>query len=190
MITNSSWSVDLGFDGASFIVSGMRIWPLTVFLGFWLCGWTAGEISALRALSAPSAPGFGSVFLMVWLSAWTLGGLSAWAVFLYSIVGREVIIVGPGRLRVRWQIFSLSWTRDFAAESIRDLRVKEAQSPRSGRNALAAMAALSFTHPDGRVVFGIGLTPENAVGLLSAIRGRGVLPETAFFRPPAADPSY
>ncbi|OGS01493.1 MAG: hypothetical protein A2V88_03055 [Elusimicrobia bacterium RBG_16_66_12] len=180
MITNSSWAVDLGFDGASFVVSGMRIWPLTAFLGLWLCGWTAGELAALRSLMAASTPAFGSVFLMVWLIGWTLGGLFAWAVFLYSIAGREVVIVGPGRLRLRWEVFSLRWTREYAAETIRDLRVKEAQPPRPGRVALGAMSALTFSHPGGNVVFGIGLTPEKAAGLLQAIRGRGALPDSAF----------
>jgi len=190
VITNSSWTVDFGFDGASFVVSGMRIWPLTCFLGLWLCGWTAGEVSVVRSLMAGAVPAFATVFLMAWLIGWTAAGISTWIVFLYSVVGREVVIVGPGRLRVRWQIFSLRWTREFAAETIRDLRVREARAARSDRTALATMAALSFTHPDGSAVFGIGLTPEKAASLLQAIRGRGVLPEAAFSRPPAADPSY
>src|SRR5882762_6825090 len=66
------------------------------FLGFWLCGWAAGESFAVWMLGKgalslltgeppssggrplPLGPTLGAgIFLLVWLSFWTLGGILA-----------------------------------------------------------------------------------------------------------------
>src|ERR1051325_3666247 len=85
--------VETGRDGIEIVLPApKRDWTGFVgaaFLGFWLCGWAAGENFALRALfggfeksnelerSVPESPLFVRLFLVGWLGFWTLGGLAA-----------------------------------------------------------------------------------------------------------------
>lgn len=47
---------------------------IILFLGFWLCGWFAGLVSAGKGLLSGEGP---SAFLAIWLAMWTLGGVFA-----------------------------------------------------------------------------------------------------------------
>lgn len=102
----AGWQVTLRPRGAGrFIVAA--------FLGFWLCGWAAGEtfaagtlIAGLRQLLAPELdvawlPRMTNLppanawpvlaFLAVWLTFWTVGGLFAIAEVLRAFVGADVV---------------------------------------------------------------------------------------------------
>jgi hypothetical protein len=184
------WSVEEGPEGARFVVTGLRLWPIAVFMSFWLCGWTAGEVSVLHQLFRGETPGFASVFLLFWLAGWTVGGVFAWAICLYSLFGREVILVGAGRFRLRWQALAFYWTREFSPDEIRGMRVvvagpKEAQEGRPTR--FISLAAVAFRHAKGRMAFGLGLPPDDARTLFEAVRSRAGLPATAF-EDPSPDP--
>src|SRR4051812_3547605 len=70
-------------------------WFPAAFLGFWLCGWAAGEASVATALvgmlfGAWPMPGpmgwIAPLFLLGWLGGWTVGGVAAMCA-LYRLVG-------------------------------------------------------------------------------------------------------
>lgn len=84
-----------------------RYFPM-IFLGFWLCGWAAGEVFAIGALTGifgggAMAQGGGipaTLFLCVWLCLWTLGGSAAIYMFVTLIRGPrpERIVLGSDSL--------------------------------------------------------------------------------------------
>ena len=89
------------------------------FLGFWLCGWAAGEVFVLGVLvtgawtlltgqplhpSMPKVEGVAALpvggFLLLWLTLWTFGGWAAGQTFLRALWGEDRIIARTDGLRV------------------------------------------------------------------------------------------
>lgn len=86
----------------------LRFVPV-VFLGFWLCGWAAGEYFVGRILFAPllarlapglpghvaplapDSPVFVLVFMGAWFALWTFGGLMAAVTLLGLAFGTPVV---------------------------------------------------------------------------------------------------
>ncbi|MFA6004370.1 MAG: hypothetical protein WC881_09910, partial [Elusimicrobiota bacterium] len=178
--SGARWNVRDDSDGAHFEIAALRLWPIAIFLGFWLWGWTAGEISAAKSLLGMKEPGPAAAFLLFWLAGWTVGGIFAWAAFFWCLAGQEIVTLGNGRLSIRWRALFLHWTREFDAAQIQDLRVQEAKAQDPRRSAPIALSLISFRHARGRMLFGIGLKPDDAAALLAAIRSRGGLPDCAF----------
>jgi hypothetical protein len=108
------------------------------FLGFWLCGWAAGEAFALWFLikgaialltGEPPDPGRDPIpwgpavmvglFLIVWLTLWTVGGIAAASEFVRLLWGRDRIVIASGRLRVTWSRWPFRAGREFERDTIR-----------------------------------------------------------------------
>ncbi|HAT72517.1 MAG TPA: hypothetical protein DCS63_06855 [Elusimicrobia bacterium] len=104
-----TWALEETTDGPRVVIPTPFLWPISIFMGFWLCGWTAGEVSAAKALwqlarSADSWPALlPGGFLLFWLAGWTAAGFFTWGAFLFSIQGREVVSLSGDKLRVRLQ---------------------------------------------------------------------------------------
>lgn len=71
-------------------------WFPAAFLAFWLCGWAAGEFTALSSvLNLGLVPGKngggdgGNWFLLIWLIPWTLGGCAAMYAFYLLVRPRR-----------------------------------------------------------------------------------------------------
>jgi len=63
-----------------------------VFLFIWLIAWSFGEMFAYNTINKSDIVAV-DVFLLVWITAWTLGGLFVFLVIIWSLLGREIIIV-------------------------------------------------------------------------------------------------
>lgn len=136
----TGWQVTLRPRGAGRFV-------IVLFLGFWLCGWAAGEwfaggtlLAGLRELLAPElelpwlprmanrAPANAwpvLAFLAFWLTFWTIGGLAAMAEVLRALVGSDV---------VRWDHEGVEFVRRAGPfVSRRRLRWSEMREPISRR---------------------------------------------------------
>jgi hypothetical protein len=73
----------------------------TAFMAFWLCGWTAGELTVSTVLArhfflgvpiAAARPGKGPPavgFMVVWLTGWTVAGVFAWGKVVLHLRRRE-----------------------------------------------------------------------------------------------------
>ena len=121
--TPEGWTARLRPRGAGrFLPAG--------FLLFWLCGWAAGELFAIRilALGAHSLlegrpPGSGSAaldpaptlaagaFLCFWLALWTFGGLAALHALLRLVWSEDRVTAGPDGLTLVRRIGPLSIVR-------------------------------------------------------------------------------
>ncbi len=130
------WILEEGSEGPRIVIPSPRLWPVAIFFSLWLAGWCAGEVSAAKALWQifKSADSWLAMltggFLLFWLAGWTVGGAFAWAVFLFSLHGREVVAVREGKLCVRPETYlGLGWTREFDIAGMNPVRLVAAEMP-------------------------------------------------------------
>jgi len=95
-------------------------WPL-VFLPVWLAGWTFGGIMAVRWLIRPG-PSTPRAFISLWLVGWVLA--EAWTLYqwLWTALGREIVQVREGDLRIKRDILGHGRTRSFPVGTVTNLR--------------------------------------------------------------------
>ena len=87
-------------DGAPALIvpqpaRGLAQIGMTLFLGFWLCGWVLGFSSVLGQILAGKA----AAFLYFWLGGWTAGGVFVSWIFVNSIRSQapaELILKAAG----------------------------------------------------------------------------------------------
>jgi len=110
-----------GPEGLSFIVPAPRQIFAMLFLPLWLTGWVFGEFFALRTLVTEKGPA--QAFLVIWLTGWTIGGAFAIFTWFWMLSGRERIVLKPGVLAHRYELFGLSVGREYDLSQARNLRV-------------------------------------------------------------------
>lgn len=87
--------------GAKITFAPRRNGPMLLFNGAWLGAWAFGEFTVLRQLLGGDFANAGTVaFLAFWLIAWTVGGALILRTWLSNLVGREVVEVGGGSLKL------------------------------------------------------------------------------------------
>ena len=121
-------------EGLRITIKARRVWPVILFLSFWLCGWAAGEGFVLVALArgvtqalgqgpggekATSVGGMG--FMLLWLCIWTVGGVLALACWIYLLAGAEVIEVDSQGLTRRFRPLAFPRPRRYLAARISNL---------------------------------------------------------------------
>jgi hypothetical protein len=111
-------------DGIRAVVRSRKNWFVILFISFWLCGWFAGESTAIaQVLGHPLwSKGQPTGFLGIWLLFWSFGGVAAFATLLWQFAGREVIALNSMTLIHRIEALGLGRTRSYLASEIRDLR--------------------------------------------------------------------
>lgn len=109
--------------GLRITIPARRHWGLIVFLGIWLCGWAIGEIAVSLTFLRYAAPWGLRTFILVWLLLWTVGGLSAGYIWIWTVSGREVLLVGETDLAVTRRTWISGRTKRFPMAEIGDLRV-------------------------------------------------------------------
>ncbi|HPS46024.1 MAG TPA: hypothetical protein PKZ21_02545 [Bacteroidales bacterium] len=82
------------------IIAAKRNLGVIVFLFIWLIAWSFGEMFAYNTINKSDIVAV-DVFLLVWITAWTLGGLFVFLVIIWSLLGREIIIVENGILTIQ-----------------------------------------------------------------------------------------
>ena len=96
---------------------------VVVFLPVWLVGWAFGWFTAFSAIGSRTSDPGATLFMVVWLSFWTLGGGFALAMFAWSLAGREIVVLGPGRLAIAWRVFGVGRVREYDLVHAARLRV-------------------------------------------------------------------
>ena len=187
-----AWELEETIDGPRVVIKSPFLWPLTIFLGFWLAGWTAGEVSAIKSLwqLANSATGWLALlpgaFLLFWLAGWTLAGVFIWGIFLFSIKGREVISLRGDKLRIRLvTLLGLGWSRDFSLSGMEPPRLMVMPLPQNKNLSDAQAAGAVLPKYSGITIsgggrswrVGIGLDEAGAKDLLYTLTARFCLPK-------------
>jgi hypothetical protein len=90
------------FNGLEVIIPSKKNWLVTIFLFGWLGGWSMGEYFALTELIKPIEKlDPGRLFIAFWLVAWTVGGFFAFSVFIWNLIGKEVILFTSNQIEVK-----------------------------------------------------------------------------------------
>lgn len=186
-----SWTLEETTEGPRVVIPSPRLWPVSIFLGFWLYGWTEGEVSAARSLwqLARSADGWLALlpgaFLLFWLAAWTVAGVFTWGAFLFSIEGREVVSLNGGKLRVRLEtLLGLGWSWHFALAEMAPPRLmvlpvpgnKNLQGAQGSGAALPKYSGIAINSGSKKWRLGLGLEESRAKDLLYTLTSRFSLP--------------
>ena len=130
------FKVETTLDGTRVVIPARRNWFLVLFIGFWLCGWLFGEVTVAATLLAGLTSGSGefpSLFLVAWLGAWTVGGGFAFFMWLWNVMGREVITLERGELVTSRQVGPIGLPKRYDLSHVRNARVAAAPT-RSARS--------------------------------------------------------
>ena len=93
-----------------------RNWLILLFIGFWICGWTAGGIATIYQVSQNF-----DWFLVFWLGGWVVGWIFAAVTIGSQIAGSEIIRVVGRDLETSVGIGSLRWRRLYRGDHIHNL---------------------------------------------------------------------
>ena len=176
-VTNYRSRVDSIPGGIELSIPSRRNYLVALFLAFWLCGWTFGEVSAARQLMFPVHQMHGDepdAFLIIWLCMWTLGGVFAVSTLLWNLTGRERIVVQDA-FSIRREAFGLGWGKHYELQSVKDLRAVESNA-NSGpfgfgrRDSFGLQSGpLAFDYGAKTVQFGAGVDMAEAKYLVSKL---------------------
>jgi hypothetical protein len=148
-----------------------RSWGSIFLTGFWLLGWTVGELVAAAALllipfSAKPDKWMALIFVFGWLCAWSAGGYFVWRRFLWELVGKEKILINGRRLIVGQQVPIFGRMKEFFHANIHNVRLRPAARRvfMSGR--------IAFDYGDKEYTLGVGLREKDESDLLRLLRER------------------
>jgi len=112
-----------GPGGLRLLIPAKRNWFIILFMGFWLCMWAVGEIMVPIQFLKGEIPGITVMFVLAWLGAWTVGGAFAIYLWLWNLMGRQIITIHGHTLTTRRDIGGYGFDREYDVSQVRDLRV-------------------------------------------------------------------
>lgn len=119
----SRMTVTDGPGGLGLLIPPKRNWFIILFMGFWLCMWAAGEIMVPIQFLNGEIPGITGIFVVAWLGAWTIGGAVAIYLWLWNLMGRQIITMHGHSLTTRRDIGGYGFDKKYNLTQVRDLRV-------------------------------------------------------------------
>ncbi len=169
-----------GPAGLEIVIPAQRNLSVILFLGVWLLGWCAGEISAItRLVGGPQTDSWH--FVLVWLVLWTLGGAFAAYTWLWNLVGKERIVLGPSTLSLKRDILGMGRISEYLLYRVRGLRVAPAPGPSPDKTVALRIAGLvgsiCFDYDATTISFGGGLARSEAELIVERMRQRYPFPE-------------
>lgn len=165
-------------DGYEIVIPAKRNILILLFLTAWLGGWVMGEVSAFRELTTSAQPDW---FLVFWLTGWTVGGGFAILVWLWTVAGKEVVILRPGELSIRHQLFGIGRSREFDLAHVRNLRVSPARSSQQAASMRywGFPGTLAFDYGSRTFRFAGAVDEAEAAQIVWELRKRHSFRETA-----------
>jgi len=171
-----------GPEGLEIVIPGRRRLGVLLFLGAWLVGWLAGELSVVtqllsRRLREPEG------FLLLWLIFWTVGGAFAAYIWLWMLAGKERILMGTSTLHVKRDVLGLGRTHTYAFYKMRNLRV--APQPTGPRDTGAALrlsglagGLIAFEYEGKTIRFGAAIDEAEGQMIVERMKQRFSFSET------------
>lgn len=156
------------------VIPSRKSWFIILFLGFWLCGWLAGEVFTIITLFSGKGP---SAFLLFWICGWTVGGVFAGLTFLWQINGKEIVVLNGSMLTIMRKACGLGPDKSYALSDVKNLKPCPIPSdPRHPANFFgffgAFYGAISFDYGMRTVKFGASLDEPEASYLVSLMNER------------------
>ena len=148
---------------------------LILFLGFWLCGWLLGEVSAIRSLAIGKTAAGKSLFVVVWLAGWTVGGAAAIYFWLWNIAGHEIVSLTPTSLTIRRDILGFGRSREYDLPSVKNLRIPLTLANTNltiPAQSFGGGGTIAFDYGAKTFRFGGGLADAEASHLIDVLKSR------------------
>jgi hypothetical protein len=180
------------FDQIEIISPAKRKTFIFGFLCVWLCGWLAGEIGVITTLINKLGSTDRSVpdqFLIVWLCGWTVGGCVALRVFIWMLLGKEVVTAGRGALTIVKKGALFIGPKTYDLREAKNFRIQEADDTRNigwsnqGRRdglTIANAGTIRFDYGMQTVKFAEGVDAIEAQYLLQKLRDKKILTDKNF----------
>jgi hypothetical protein len=163
-----------GATGREVVIPPRRNRAVIVLLPLWLSLWSIGIAGAAGEVASGRARGGEAGVLELWVAGAVLGaGLAAYT-WLWNAIGREVVGIGPGVLRVRREMAGLGFTREFALAGVRNLRVSPDPSELAAwvacmRRGRGGAGPIAFDYGAATVRFGDGLDEAEAALVVAEV---------------------
>lgn len=93
----------------------------------WMGGWVMGEISVIGTILNSDTSIFANAFLLFWLVGWTVGGVVALYKISWQLVGREIINVERGLLRIEKSVKGIGRKKVYDIKSIQNIDINPTQ---------------------------------------------------------------
>jgi hypothetical protein len=110
-------------SGLEVRIPARKSWSHVLFTGFWMVGWAVGETFAVQALVTGKAAGFARIFLLAWVGGWTVAGAFIGRSWLWTVFGVEKIVLRPGVLNIKRDIFGTGRNLQYDLTHVKNLRV-------------------------------------------------------------------
>ena len=110
-------------DGLVVTIPARRKWSMILFLPFWLIVWAIAEFGVTYHLFSAKSPMTTNLFLAVWLGGWTAGGGLAAYAWLWSVFGKEVIVLGQTNFKTKRAIAGFGPAREYDLADMKNLRI-------------------------------------------------------------------
>lgn len=136
-----------GPGGLGLLIPPRRNWFIILFMAFWLCMWAVGEIMVPIQFLKGEIPGITVIFILAWLGVWTIGGALAIYLWLWNLMGRQIITMKGHTLTTRREIGGYGFDKEYDLTRVRDLRVSA-----MGRSAWDYSGILEFLGLGGGLV--------------------------------------
>jgi hypothetical protein len=168
------------------IIPAKRNWFIILFVGGWLGGWLVGEIFALGTVTGLSGEGGpGRLFVLFWLILWTGGGFFAFKIFLWNLIGSEMITVGQGGLKIDKKGALLFKAKTYDLNEVKNIRTQDDSFGDVGLfgirpsavGAFRAAGTIRFDYGLQTVRFAQGIDEAEAKFVLEKLKERHLLTE-------------
>ena len=164
-------------DGFNIQIKSANNIFVSLFLTFWLVGWTFGGIFAIRALLTEWAKNIGAaLFLLFWLCGWVFGEFFALSTLLWGFFGTEILSVNQGVLTIKRSVFGLGPRKEYQIIKISNLRTTAQSEPlatdRYNRSRYGLYGgAIVFDYEGKSIMIGAGLPKPEAEELAAFLKG-------------------
>jgi hypothetical protein len=114
--------VDETIEGFKLTIPSKANLFVVIFMSFWLVCWAGGEYSAINGLLG-DVDGGNVLFMVVWLTGWTCGGAAVVYIWLWSVFGKDIVMLRKNTLSIKRDVFGLGWTRVFDLRNVKNIWV-------------------------------------------------------------------
>ncbi len=111
------------FKSLKIEIPAKKSWFAIIFISFWMGGWAIGEILAIRKIFYPYLSLKADAFLLFWLAAWTAAGLHALYALLWNLIGKEIITIKRGIIKIEKSVLGIGRKKSFEIKFIKNLDI-------------------------------------------------------------------
>lgn len=163
-LSQSQYTVEALGDRVIVHIPSRKHWLQMAVTGFWLVFWLLGWTgTATRAIWSRN-----DLVLLVWLAFWVAGGLAAIASLVWQLAGEMVLEADRFALRVRWQVWGVSWTKAYVASDVRNLGVRPLGYGRYASRTAGGL--ITFDYRGQLVRLGTTINEEEVQQIVQTIR--------------------